>query len=592
MTIWNVLRLLGGVGLFIYGMMSMGSGLEKLASGKTESILARLTSSLPRGVLLGTVLTGIIQSSSATTVIVIALVNSGVMKFSQAVGVVMGANIGTTITSQIIRLSDLTSTSFALQMFKPSTLAPVAIVIGVFLTLFVKSSKKRDIGYILLGFGVLFTGMLMMEDAVVPLRGNPLFERLFTTLSNPLFGILAGCGVTAVIQSSSASVGILQALTTTGLVTWSSAVPIILGQNIGTCVTGLIASTGASRAAKRVAFCHLYYNVIGTLLAVAVVYAVRAFGALPFWNDVIGMGDIANFHLLFNVCTTLFFIPFSRMLIKLSELTVPEKAGYANTPEVEPIALDTRLYAAPALALAQARKSVEQMLDIIRLMCADVLPLMLHYDEEVAALNMARENRLDAREVSITDYLVGLARLELNEDDAREATTLLLLVSVVERIGDYVTKIVVSAKGMNSKKIAFSDMAVRELGILNSAVCEVLNRTREAFIHCDMQMLRHVEPLEETVDDICETLHARHVERLKQGSCTIDAGVIFLEAIACYGRISDHCSNVAARLISNIGDNHTDPHTLLRRLHEGQEQYYNVLIGEYREKYKLPAASM
>ena len=225
-------------------------------------------------------------------------------------------------------------------------------------------------------------------------------------------------------------------------------------------------------------------------------------------------------------------------------------------------------------------------------MCADVLPLMLHYDEEVAALNMARENRLDAREVSITDYLVGLARLELNEDDAREATTLLLLVSVVERIGDYVTKIVVSAKGMNSKKIAFSDMAVRELGILNSAVCEVLNRTREAFIHCDMQMLRHVEPLEETVDDICETLHARHVERLKQGSCTIDAGVIFLEAIACYGRISDHCSNVAARLISNIGDNHTDPHTLLRRLHEGQEQYYNVLIGEYREKYKLPAASM
>ncbi len=335
MTVFNVVSLAGGLGFFLYGMTIMGNGLEKAVGDKTQGILQRLTSSTFKGVLLGTLITALIQSSAGTTVIAIGLVNSGILQFSQALGVVMGANIGTTITAQILRLTDISGDSLFLQLLSPTTLAPLMALAGAMLFVFSKRPKKQNVGQILIGFGILFFGMFAMEDAVLPLRDSPLFIEMFAKLQNPLLGILAGAIVTAAIQSSTASVGILQALSATGFVTWGSAIPIIFGQNIGTCVTGLIASAGASRSAKRVAISHLYFNVIGTGLFMAVLYFIKAAFGLPFWGSPIDKGGIANFHTLFNVITTLIFIPFSQVLVKLSEWTVPEKEGDTH-PELAP----------------------------------------------------------------------------------------------------------------------------------------------------------------------------------------------------------------------------------------------------------------
>jgi phosphate:Na+ symporter len=589
MTFFDAIALLGGLGMFLYGMSLMGSALEKMASGKTERILQKLTSSTSRGVLLGAAVTALIQSSSATTVIIIGLVNSGVMRFTQAVGVIMGANIGTTVTGQIIRLSDITGQSFVLQLFKPATLAPAAAFLGTVLYVSSRRTKQRTVGQILLGFGILFIGMLGMESAVMPLRGSPWFSQLFTTLQNPLAGILAGTLVTSVLQSSSASIGILQALTATGAVCWGNAIPIILGQNIGTCITGILASVGASRAAKRVAISHVYFNVIGTVLCVILLYGGNALFPFTFWNERMNMGDIANFHTLFNLSCTLFFLPFSNILVRLSEWTVPEKAADTH-PELSPVSLDTRLYASPSVAIAQARMALEKMADLAGLVRGSAIPQLIRaqYSADTVQLAQQRESALDRWEVSVDNYLVDIMRLELTDAESREAAALLAFVTEFERIGDYAINVVERAGEVFDKGVDFSASARQELALLDDAVGEVFALAAQAFRQNDLPAAAMVEPLEETIDTICEALRARHIDRLKAGQCSIEAGIIFLEVLTNFERVSDHCSNIAARILSNT-EGQPDPHALRRDLHLGTQARYNEWMAHYRDKYALPA---
>jgi phosphate:Na+ symporter len=586
MTIFNFITLAGGLGLFLFGMTFMGAGLERAASSKTESILQRLTDSPWKGAILGMLITAVIQSSSGTTVITIGLVNSGIMKFSQAVGVIMGSNVGTTVTGQIIRLSDISSSNMFLQIVKPSTLAPVAAIIGIVLYMFSKSDKKKNIGQILLGFGVLFTGMFTMEGAVMPLRESEAFKELFTSLSNPFLGILAGMIVTAIIQSSSASVGILQALTATGLVTWSSAVPIILGQNIGTCVTALLASIGAEKQAKRVAFAHLYFNIIGTAIFITAIFSIQHFIGLPFWENKMNMGDIANFHTIFNVATTMILLPLNKVLIWLAERTIKITEDDMH-PELENVVLDERLYTSPSFAIQQAYVAVERMISLSQLLVQDSLKILFNRKEEAFKLAKQRENQLDKLDVQTTNYLVGITKLEINEQEGRDVTSLIANVTEFETIGDYAMNIAFRSNDIAEKGIVFSSLAKDELETLADAVVEIMHLTGEVISKDDYELAKKVEPLEQTIDSICRMLKDRHIERLKSADCNIDAGIVFLEVLSNYEKISDHCSAVVARFLESKSKM-PDPHKLLRRLHKGEGQTYRKLSAHYKEKYKKP----
>lgn len=585
MTFFDVVSLAGGLALFLYGMSIMGSGLEKLAGGKLEGVLQKLTSNTMKSVGLGAGITALIQSSSATTVILIGLVNSGIMQLSQAIGVIMGANIGTTVTGQLLRLSDISGDSFWLQLFKPSTLAPAIAFVGMLFYVFFKSQKKRNIGQILLGFGILFTGMFAIEGAVAPLRESPWFAQLFTSLQNPLLGILAGTLITAVIQSSSASVGILQALTTTGLVTWSSAIPIILGQNIGTCSTGLIASVGASKSAKRVAVVHLYFNIIGSLLFMGVIYAIQYTVGFSFWDNTMNKGDIANFHTLFNLVSTLIFLPFTKLLARLAEWTVRDKPEDEHE-ELKLTVLDERLYNSPAVAVQQAQKAVLQMATNARLNQRDALGLLLDYDQKKVDLANEREDVVDKLDVRVSNYLVKMNDLDLSEEESRQVTLLLNYVTEFERIGDYAVNVIERGGEVYDKKIVFSQTARFELQVLHDAVGEILDLAIEVYEDGNFMAAGRVEPLEETVDLICEILRERHISRLKNGLCNIEAGIVFLSVLTDYERISDHCSNIAARMLSEDSKTgHFNTHELRRNMHEGQLSQYNNLLEEYNQKY-------
>ena len=587
MNIFSVISLAGGIALFLYGMSIMGSGLEKLAGGKMEGILKKLTSTTVMAVISGAVLTGLIQSSAATTVIVIGLVNSGIMQLPQAIGVIMGANIGTTVTGQIIRLSDLGGENVFLQLLKPTPLAPIFAFIGAILFVFFKAPGKRNIGQILVGFGVLFTGMFTMENAVAPLKDSPLFLKLFSSLQNPILGILAGALVTIAIQSSSASVGILQALSTTGAVTWGSAIPIILGQNIGTCSTPLIASIGASKGAKRAAFVHLYFNIIGTVVFMTVLYGVRYTVGVPFWNDVMNRGDIANFHTFFNVVTTLMFIPFTKVLARLATLTIPDKGDEEQDSEM-PV-LDERLFGSPAVAIQQAHGAVEKMAQNARLNYDVAIPLLYDHNIETIAQVNAREDIIDKLEYYIGNYLVKVADRELSETESRKVSDLLAYITEFERIGDYVINVVERSGEIFDKELTFSESARYELDVLDKAIKEIIQLAEKSFRHSDAELAASVEPLEETIDSICELLHSRHIERLQNGQCAIQSGVVFLEVLTNLERIADHCSNIAARVIGNENDDGDfDAHELRRKLHEGYVEDYNDRLASYELKYLSP----
>ena len=585
MDFFMIVSLLGGLALFLYGMSMLGSGLEKLSSGRLEQTLEKLTNNVFKGVLLGALVTGAIQSSSATTVIVVGLVNARILKLRQAIGIIMGANIGTTVTAHILRLSDLSSDNFFLMLLKPTTLAPVVGIIGILMVMVGKKQKYKTLGEILLGFCILFTGMFNMEAAVSPLSESPEFAGLFASLSNPVIGVLVGAGVTAIIQSSSASIGILQALSSTGIITWSSAIPIILGQNIGTCITPILASIGASKNAKRTAAVHLSFNIIGTCVFLIVIYTIQSISPFSFWDLPIDKGGIANFHTTFNVCVTLMFLPFVGLLEKLVIRLIPDQQT-ADEVDDPAIALDDRLLTSPGLAIQHCRDAVLQMGKLARKNFSASVRQLEQYNHKEAEKIREREDTIDRLEDRLGNYMLKIPQDNLSEQSSATISALLHILSEFERIGDYSINLVEFAENMESTGAEFSPQAQFELTTIGEAVGEAIDMALGCFEKQDLALAETIEPLEEVVDQMQETLKDRHINRLRNGQCTVDAAFPFVESLSCLERISDHCSNIGVYMISYVrGSDEVDHHTYIMQLHSGQVGHYNEQFRRYTEKY-------
>lgn len=585
MDFFMIVSLLGGLALFLYGMSMLGSGLEKLSGGRLEQTLEKLTNNVFKGVLLGALVTGAIQSSSATTVIVVGLVNARILKLRQAIGIIMGANIGTTVTAHILRLSDLSSDNFFLMLLKPTTLAPVVGIIGILMVMVGKKQKYKTLGEILLGFCILFTGMFNMEAAVSPLSESPEFAGLFASLSNPVIGVLVGAGVTAIIQSSSASIGILQALSSTGIITWSSAIPIILGQNIGTCITPILASIGASKNAKRTAAVHLSFNIIGTCVFLIVIYTIQSISPFSFWELPIDKGGIANFHTTFNVCVTLMFLPFVGLLEKLVIHLIPDQQT-ADEVDDPAIALDDRLLTSPGLAIQHCRDAVLQMGKLARKNFSASVRQLEQYNHKEAEKIREREDTIDRLEDRLGNYMLKIPQDNLSEQSSATISALLHILSEFERIGDYSINLVEFAENMESTGAEFSPQAQFELTTIGEAVGEAIDMALGCFEKQDLALAETIEPLEEVVDQMQETLKDRHINRLRNGQCTVDAAFPFVESLSCLERISDHCSNIGVYMISYVrGSDEVDHHTYIMQLHAGQVGHYNEQFRRYTEKY-------
>ena len=590
MDITHITSLLGGIALFLYGMSIMGAGLEKLAGGKMQGVLQKLTSSTIKGVIFGTLITGVIQSSAGTVVICVGLVNSGIMTLTQSVGVIMGANIGTTVTGQLIRMADISGDSLWLTLIQPKTFAPVVAFIGCIFYVFLRNAKKKNIGQIMLGFGILFTGMSLMDSGVSPLRESAAFQDLFVSMTNPILGILVGVVATVIIQSSSASVGILQALSSTGLVTFGSAIPIILGAHIGTAFTPLLTIGGSSKDGKRTALIHLYFNIIGSVVLLAAIYAVRYTIGIPVWNDVMNKSSIANIHTLSSVAAMILFLPFSRVLSRLAVLTVPDSAEEAQ--ELSMPVLDERLFKSPAVALQQAKNAVVKMSRRAARNVNLAAPLLIKMDEDVVSAINVRENLIDRMEVEVSNYLIKMTDQELGDDESHAVTELLNFVTEYERIGDYAVNIMEKSEELYEKEASFSDHAKEQLKLLTSAMERILDLTNDAFENDDLTLARQVEPLEEVIDIMVEKLRDQHIKRLKDGICSIDTGVVFLDVLNNAERISDHCSNIAARLVGMSEGDDYDSHTLKSLMHHNPTKEYSLHYEQCCKEYRVPLEAM
>ena len=587
MGIENVISVLGAIAMFLFGMSTMTEGLERLSSGRLERILEKLTSNIVKGVLLGALVTGVIQSSAATTVMCVGFVNSGIMKLRQAVGIIMGANIGTTVTGQILRLGDISEDNIFLMLIKPEMLGPILAAVGILFYMFIKSGKKQNVGQIVLGLGILFIGMKTLENAVAPLQEVPEFQALFTSFSNPFLGVLAGAVVTALIQSSSASVGILQALTTTGVISFNVAVPIIFGQNIGTCVTALLSSIGASRNAKRTAMIHLFFNVIGTVVFLVLIYGGNMLFHFPFWEATMDRGSIANFHTCFNVACTVLLLPFHNALVRLVELVVPDDGA-----KEEFTVLDQRFLSTPAVAIDRARSTVIQMGESSIRNYGRSQELLHHFDAKKLERLNETENAIDKAEDLLDGYLVKLTDRALTPEENMTVSELLHTLSDFERIGDYAVNLSECAVTMKERNLSFSEKAMRELEALSGAVEEILNITLGCYRERSRALAFRVEPLEEVIDLMKDELKSRHIERLKSGECTIELGTQFLELLINMERIADHCSNVAVYILRETdpkGETEvSDSHEYLKLLHAGSDGNYNAMYEEYKSRYFAP----
>ena len=581
-----IASVLGGLAFFLYGMSLLGDGLEKASGGRLERTLEKMSNNTFKAVLFGALVTAAVQSSSATTVIVVGLVNANIIKLKQAVGVIMGANIGTTITAHILSMMDIQSNNFLINLLKPTSWAPLVSIVGIIFYMAGKKASHKDIGQILLGFGILFFGMFQMSDAVAPLREVPAFIALFKNFSNPVLGVLAGAVVTAVIQSSAASIGILQALTATGQITFSSAIPIILGQNIGTCITPIMASFGASKNAKRSAFVHLSFNIIGTLIFLIGVYAFQYTIGFSFWGDAINSNDIANFHSVFNVTVTLLLIPFAGLLEKLAMRFIKGEESESEE-DMTAASLDERFLRSPGLALDHAAQCVIHMGELADRNLSRVTPLFSNYDQKQVEKIRETENLIDKLEDRVSVYLVRLSEdSNLNENESREVSLLLQIQSEFERMGDYAINVQECAECLYEHNGKFSSSAIEELQTFSSAVSECTRKALDAFKNRDITIANSIEPLEEVVDIIEESLKERHIERLKEGKCSVDAAFPFIESLSNYERISDHCANVGMHLISAAAKTHNiDRHEYRRMLHQGLTEYYTDLYSQYKDKY-------
>lgn len=582
MTIFNALNLIGGLCLFLFGMNLMGQALERRAGSGLRSLLEKMTQNRLMGLLAGLGVTAVIQSSSATTVMVVGFVNSGLMTLRQSIGVIMGANIGTTVTAWILSLSGIEGSSLWVQMFKPSTFTPILALVGIILYMFCKADKKKDTGMILLGFATLMFGMEAMSSAVSSLRNVPQFREIFLMFSNPILGVLVGAVLTGIIQSSSASVGILQALASTGQVTYGAAIPIIMGQNIGTCVTALLSSIGTNKNARRAALVHLNFNVIGATVGIVLFYVVRAVAAPVLLGQAASEWGIAVAHSIFNILCTAVLLPMGGLLEKLVLRLVPE--GKQPQREAE---LDERLLATPALALERCRTLIADMASYSMESLRESLNAITAYNQKSAEHIREDEAKTDHYEDIIGSYLVKLSARKIGESDSALAAEYLRIIGDFERIADHSVNILESAEEMQQKGIAFSAAALQEYATMAGAVREVTALAYDSFVSGDVQAARQVEPLEQVIDDLKEEMRTRHIRRMQQGSCGIEAGFIWSDLLTNLERVSDHCSNIACCMIEGA-DHNLHRHEVLQSI-RGSGEIFDREYSSYRQKYALTA---
>ena len=585
MDIFSVISFLGGLAFFLYGMSLLGDGLSRASGGKMEKILEKLTSSRIKAVLLGAGVTAVIQSSSATTVMVVGFVNAGIMKLNQAVGLIMGANIGTTATSWILSLTGIEGSNFFLKMLKPTSFAPILAIIGAFILMFAKSEKKKNVATIMVGFAILMSGMTAMSSAVEPLAEVPEFGQILVKFANPVAGVLAGMIITAVIQSSSASVGILQALCATGNVTYGLAIPIIMGQNIGTCITAIMSAIGANKNAKRAAAIHLYFNLIGTVVCLVLFYGVNVFVHFDFLADAIGPANIAIIHSVFNIFTTVILLPFGNQLVKLAQLTVGKHEEKEVSNEMQIPVLDERFLERPAVAAEYSYVAAKRMAYLSRESLLSSLELFDNYDEKKAERIIELEDTVDQYEDKIGSYLVQLSSKTLSDSDSRSMTMLLHCIGDFERISDHAVSLMRSAKEMKEKDLHFSDHAEAEMSIFRAAVRDIVDTAFSAFVTNNVKEAKKVEPLEDVIDDINIQVRNRHVRRLQEGRCTIQLGFVLSDMCTDMERISDHCSNISAYQVQQH-ESEYDPHEYSSEIRDHED--FRQQRERYRELYELP----
>lgn len=579
MNLFDVLTLIGGLSLFLFGMNIMGQALERKAGNKLKDLLAKMTNSKFKGFLTGLVITAVIQSSSATTVMVVGFVNSGLMTLRQAINVIMGANIGTTITSWILSLGDIDGSSILITLLKPTSFTPILALVGIIFYMFLKDDSKKDIGSILLGFATLMFGMDTMSNAVSGLANVPGFSNLFILFTNPLLGVLVGALLTAIIQSSSASVGILQALSSTGQVTYGAAVPIIMGQNIGTCVTCLLSSIGTNKNARRAAVVHLLFNTIGTVVILTLFCIIKTFVYIPLLSEQASMFGIALTHSIFNVLCVMILLPMSALLEKLALRIIPDDKIKEKYDE-----LDTRLFVTPTLALAQAKSSLSDMADTSRKAITMALKSVNNYSDKLYEDILKQEDKNDRYEDKIGTYLVDLSsKNTLSESESKEVSKMLKIIGDLERIADHAINIGQASRELRDKNLSLSEDAIKEMDSMLNAVKECVDLSLLAFEKDDLSIALKVPPLEEVIDELKAKLRANHIDRVKRRQCSIEAGFIWSDLLTNLERVGDHCNNIATEIIDDLNYDNRYFHKTKR--HASDDEGYDALYRDYSLKY-------
>lgn len=587
MTIFSIFTLCGGLAFFLYGMQVLSAGLEKIAGGKLEKLLREMTSSPAKGLALGAVITIAIQSSSALTVMLVGLVNSGIMELGQTIGVIMGAHVGTTLTAWILSLSGISSDNIFLQLLKPVNFSPLFALVGICMMMISKNNRKKSIGSVLIGFSILMFGMILMSDAMRPLAEMPEFDAILTQFKNPLLGVLVGTIFTGIIQSSAAAVGILQALSLTGLVTYGLSVPLIMGMNVGTCVTALISSMGVNTNAKRVAVAHITCNVMGVIICLPIFLAVNYFLHLHLEAITVNPVGIAVCHTIFNVATTIFLFPFIKQIEKFATTMVKEKSEVGEESEVF---LDERILLSPTFAISECNHHAVSMADMTEDILIESIKLLDNYNEQKADYIFNTETKIDNYEDQLGTFLVKLSGKELTEDDNNQVSKLLHTIGDFERISDHAITITYVAKEMKEKDMQFSRDAKAELEVLTNALQEILNLTISAFETDDNVTATQIEPLEQVIDGLVLEIKNRHIERLQAGACTIDLGFMLSDLLNSYQRVSDHCSNIAACVIQ-MKSSQLDMHNYLNSIKTGENEHFAREFEKYQNKYSLNANS-
>lgn len=583
MDIFSVFTLLGGLAFFLYGMNVMSTGLEKLTGGKLEVALKKMTSNKFKSILLGMGITIAIQSSSAMTVMLVGLVNSGIMELSQTVGVLFGSDVGTTLTAWLLSLAGVEDGgSVWLKMLKPTSFAPIVALIGIILIMMAKKSKKKDIGRILVGFAVLMTGMTFMSDSVKPLAESEQFQSLLTAFKNPFLGVLVGAGFTGVVQSSAASIGILQSFSQTGGLTYGMALPIIMGLNIGTCVTALISSIGVKKNAKRVACIHIAVKIIGTIILLPIVLILQQVFDFAIWDESVGYVGIAVMHTLFNLIITAILLPFSNKLVKLAYLVIRDSDAEKEEAAKKSVRLDTLLLKTPSVAVEACRSAAVEMANLTKTTITNALELLSSFDEKKAQQVCEYERAIDGYEDKLNSYLVKLSKSSINSNDSRTVSKMMHVIGNLERISDHAVNLVESAQEINEKQLSFSEECRKEIEIISEAINENINKAFESYVRDDIALAHKIEPLEEVVDTIIAELKNRHIQRLQEDKCTIELGYIYQDILTNFERISDHCSNIAGCLIEI--EEKTNIHAYLHNLKHNDSNFrteYNVCADHY-----------